>query len=220
MLVPLVHSRFHLQTSPAIVQLVSFAMLRIYCALLEIFAILPWVAQMGARKGVNLESRRKRILTVVPHAVNDVNDVVLNGSIARDRAIQNLFFILIWYFLYNAIGYLLLFFVDQEMMAPMDTNYIIGMVIGTIGTYILWKYVIRQIPFPMRKHLLIFIALLVVYSVVMYLLVWLLNNFVQPIAAISMNFLGWSIVYWVISVAIFLARLYFYGHNPAVVSRV
>ena len=72
----------------------------------------------------------------------------------------------------------------------------------------------------MRKHLLIFIALLVVYSVVMYLLVWLLNNFVQPIAAISMNFLGWSIVYWVISVAIFLARLYFYGHNPAVVSRV
>ena len=44
--------------------------------------------------------------------------------------IQNLFFILIWYFLYNAIGYLLLFFVDQEMMAPMDTNYIIGMVIG------------------------------------------------------------------------------------------
>lgn len=28
------------------------------------------------------------------------------------------------------------------------------------------------------------------------------------------------IVYWVISVAIFLARLYFYGHNPAVVSRV
>lgn len=62
-------------------------MLRIYCALLEIFAILPWVAQMGARKGVNLESRRKRILTVVPHAVNDVNDVVLNGSIARDRAI-------------------------------------------------------------------------------------------------------------------------------------
>jgi len=42
---------------------------------------------MGARKGVNLESRRKRILTVVPHAVNDVNDVVLNGSIARDRAI-------------------------------------------------------------------------------------------------------------------------------------
>lgn len=58
------------------------------------------------------------------------------------------------------------------------------------------------------------------YSVVMYLLVWLLNNFVQPIAAISMNFLGWSIVYWVISVAIFLARLYFYGHNPAVVSRV
>lgn len=134
--------------------------------------------------------------------------------------IQNLFFILIWYFLYNAIGYLLLFFIDQEMMAPMDTNYIIGMVIGTIGTYILWKYVIRQIPFPMRKHLLIFIALLVVYSVVMYLLVWLLNNFVQPIAAISMNFLGWSIVYWVISVAIFLARLYFYGHNPAVVSRV
>ena len=113
-----------------------------------------------------------------------------------------------------------MFFVDQEMMAPMDTNYIIGMVIGTIGTYILWKYVIRQIPFPMRKHLLIFIALLVVYSVVMYLLVWLLNNFVQPIAAISMNFLGWSIVYWVISVAIFLARLYFYGHNPAVVSRV
>lgn len=87
MLVPLVHSRFHLQTSPAIVQLVSFAMLRIYCALLEIFAILPWVAQMGARKGVNLENRRKRILTVVPHAVNDVNDVVLNGSIARDRAI-------------------------------------------------------------------------------------------------------------------------------------
>lgn len=66
----------------------------------------------------------------------------------------------------------------------------------------------------------LYIALLVVYSVVMYLLVWLLNNFVQPIAAISMNFLGWSIVYWVISVAIFLARLYFYGHNPAVVSRV
>lgn len=31
---------------------------------------------------------------------------------------------------------------------------------------------------------------------------------------------AWSIVYWVISVAIFLARLYFYGHNPAVVSRV
>lgn len=49
--------------------------------------LLLWVAQMGARKGVNLESRRKRILTVVPHAVNDVNDVVLNGSIARDRAI-------------------------------------------------------------------------------------------------------------------------------------
>lgn len=67
--------------------LAFYNMLRIYCALLEIFAILPWVAQMGARKGVNLESRRKRILTVVPHAVNDVNDVVLNGSIARDRAI-------------------------------------------------------------------------------------------------------------------------------------
>lgn len=66
---------------------INQGMLRIYCALLEIFAILPWVAQMGARKGVNLESRRKRILTVVPHAVNDVNDVVLNGSIARDRAI-------------------------------------------------------------------------------------------------------------------------------------
>ena len=107
-----------------------------------------------------------------------------------------------------------------EPITEQSVNYIIGMVIGTIGTYILWKYVIRQIPFPMRKHLLIFIALLVVYSVVMYLLVWLLNNFVQPIAAISMNFLGWSIVYWVISVAIFLARLYFYGHNPAVVSRV
>lgn len=30
--------------------------------------------------------------------------------------IRNLFFILIWFFLYNAIGYLLLFFVDQELM--------------------------------------------------------------------------------------------------------
>lgn len=34
--------------------------------------------------------------------------------------IQNLFFILIWYFLYNAIGYLLLFFVDQEQTGKQD----------------------------------------------------------------------------------------------------
>lgn len=102
----------------------------------------------------------------------------------------------------------------------MDTNYLFGLVIGTLSTYVLWKYVIRQIAFPMRKHLLVFIALLVVYSVIMYLLAGLLHSFVPPIVAVNMNFLGWSIVYWVICVATFLARLYFYGHNPAVVSRV
>lgn len=134
--------------------------------------------------------------------------------------IRNLFFLLIWFFLYNAIGYLLLYFVDQELLAPMDTNYLFGLVIGRLSTYVLWKYVIRQIAFPMRKHLLVFIALLVVYSVIMYLLAGLLHSFVPPIVAVNMNFLGWSIVYWVICVATFLARLYFYGHNPAVVSRV
>lgn len=134
--------------------------------------------------------------------------------------IRNFFFIIIWVFLYNAIGYLLLFFVDQKVMVPMDINYLFGLVIGTLSTYVLWKYVIRQIAFPMRKHLLVFITLLVAYSVVMYLLVWLLNSFVPPIVAVNMNFLGWSIVYWVIYVVAFLARLYFYGHNPAVVSRV
>jgi len=66
--------------------------------------------------------------------------------------IRNLFFLLIWFFLYNAIGYLLLYFVDQELLAPMDTNYLFGLVIGTLSTYVLWKYVIRQIAFPMRKH--------------------------------------------------------------------
>lgn len=134
--------------------------------------------------------------------------------------IRNLFFILIWFFLYNAIGYLLLFFVDQELMMPMDTNYIFGMVIGTIATYILWKYAIRQIAFPMRKHLFVFITLLVAYSITMYLLGWLLNNFVQPIVAVSMNFLGWSIFYWVIFMLLYLLRLYHYGHNPAVVNRL
>lgn len=134
--------------------------------------------------------------------------------------LRNLFFLLLWFFLYNAIGYLLLYFVDQELLAPMDTNYLLGLVMGTLSTYVLWKYVIRQIAFPMRKHLLVFLALLVAYSVIMYLLVGLLHRFVPPLVAVSMNFLGWSIFYWVISIVTLLLRLSCYGRNPAVVSRL
>lgn len=134
--------------------------------------------------------------------------------------LRNLFFLLIWFFLYNAVGYLLLYFVDQQLLAPMDTNYLFSLVIGTLSTYVLWKYVIRQIAFHMRKHLLVFIALLVAYSVIMYLLVGLLHSFVPPIVAVSMNFLGWSIFYWVLFILLYCLRLYHYGHNPAVVNRL